>query len=435
MNTAPPDTSPLALCAALIALIPLAVAGLALINTGFGRARSAAHAVVMSAAAAALAIVVFCVWGASLSGVAGSPGHAVLAGGVRWNLCATDPLLLRGLPWLGRPALLLLFELFLCGFAAAIPVSAGAERWRLIAACASTVVFAGVVFPLFAHFAWGNGWLARLGHTFGLGHGFVDLGGSGVAQVTGGLTALALTWLLGPRRGRYTADGLAAAIPGHNIVYVLFGCLLLLPGWLGINGSGAILFAYADAGRVALTAVNTVLCASSALLAALVFTRFRFGKPDASLAANGWLGGLVASSAACAFLTPGISLFVGIVAGFLTTASVEILEVHLAVDDPGGAISVHAVAGVWGLLAAGLFAHLATLAPESSSGQTLAQIVGIATLLGFVLPLSYSLNWLLGRALPYRADPDAERMGMDLHQLGAGAYPDFSVFNDEGNWR
>jgi Amt family ammonium transporter len=153
----------------------------------------------------------------------------------------------------------------------------------------------------------------------------------------------------------------------------------------------------------------------------LVVTRIRFGKPDASLSANGWVSGLVASSAVCAFVTPLLAIGVGFIAGGLVTAAVELLELRLGVDDPGGAISVHAVAGIWGLLAVGF------LVP----GQLLAQLVGVASLLGVVLPLSYSLNWLLNRVSPQRTGREGERLGMDLHELGAGAYPEFVIHSDE----
>jgi Amt family ammonium transporter len=147
----------------------------------------------------------------------------------------------------------------------------------------------------------------------------------------------------------------------------------------------------------------------------------RFGKPDASLSANGWIGGLVASSAVCAFVSPMVAIGVGLIAGVLVTFSVELLELRLGVDDPGGAISVHAVAGIWGLLAVGFF----------MPGQLLAQVVGVATLLGLVLPLTFGLNWLLDRVFPQRTGRDGERLGMDLHELGAGAYPEFVIHNEE----
>ncbi len=149
----------------------------------------------------------------------------------------------------------------------------------------------------------------------------------------------------------------------------------------------------------------------------------RFGKPDASLCANGWLAGLVTSSACAAVVTPFESIFTGLVAGIITPLLVEFLELAVAVDDPAGAISVHGACGLWGLVAVGMFAP--------RPGQMLAQLVGIATLLGLMLPLVYLLFWLLNRVVPFRVEGDGERIGMDLHELGGGAYPEFVVHRDD----
>jgi Amt family ammonium transporter len=273
---------------------------------------------------------------------------------------------------------------------------------------------------------WGGGWLAQLGVNCGLGRGFLDAGGAGCIQAVGGLTAWSIACILGPRRGKYGMDGAPAAIPGHNAVLVLLGCFLALLGWFGLNCAGSILFAGIAPGAVVGVAIDTVLAASMAALAAAAITRARFGRPDASLCANGWVAGLVASSAACAFMSPAAAVMTGLVAGALVTFSVEWLDIHLGVDDPAGSISVHAVGGIWGLLALGIFARI-----PGGSGQFVAQMVGVATLLGFVLPLTYSLNWLLNRFYPQRVAAEGERQGMDLYELGAGAYPEFVIHRED----
>jgi ammonium transporter, Amt family len=432
------DASTLTVCALLIVLVPFAPAGLALINTGFGRARGAAYAMLSSLTATAIAAVVYCFFGFSWEGFPGRPANLILLGGKPWDWISRGPFLLRGLAFNDSPATLaMLLQVFTVSLAALIPVSTGADRWRLRSLGISTALLAGWTYPLFAHWVWGGGWLAQLGSNFGLGDGFLDAGGAGAVQVLGGLSALSIAWILGPRRGKYLADGGPAAFPGHNIVYVLFGCALIVPGWIGLNAAGSILFAGAAPSRIALIAVNTLLSASASCLTAMAGTRFRFGKPDASLCANGWLGGLVASSAVCCFVTPMVAIFVGLVAGALVTIAVEVLEVHLTVDDPGGAISVHAVAGIWGLLAVGIFPHILAIrgslpsGVESGSGQLLAQVVGVATLLGLMLPMAYGLNWLLNRIDPQRVAPRGERLGMDMHELGGGAYPEFVVHRED----
>ena len=299
-------------------------------------------------------------------------------------------------------------------FVSLIPVGSGTGRWRLGPLCVSSALLGGLIFPLFAHWTWSGGWLASLG--------YIDPGGSGVIHAVGGMTGLAIAWLLGPRRGKYAAEGMPMAMPGHDAVLVLFGCLLAGVGWLGVNGAGAVLFMGVGGGRIALIAINTMLSAAGAAGAAAILTRVRYGKPDASLTANGWTGGLVASSASSVVVPPAAALLIGLVAGTLVAFSVEILDVRLEVDDPGGSISVHGVAGLWGVIATGLF---------GPAGHLMAQVVGVSTLLGCVLPAAYGINWLLDRVIHQRAPADAEHQGLDLHELGAGAYPEFMTHSDD----
>jgi Amt family ammonium transporter len=416
------------LCIVCILLVPLANAGLALINTGLGRSRSAAHTMMASLCIMAVAALVFCACGFAWDGFPGRPAYMFVIGGKGWNWIGAEKFLFRGLPLDGSPvSLAALLQLFTVGMACLIPFGAGSDRWRLSASCISTAVLSGWTYPLFAHWVWGGGWLAQLGVNYGIGHGFLDTGGAAPIQVTGGLTALSIAWILGPRHGKHTFDGMPTAIPGHNAVLVLLGCMFALIGWLGLNSAGALLFQNVEPGRVAPIAVNTILCSAAAALATAGVTRSRFGKPDASLSANGWVGGLVASSAGAAFMPPAAAIITGLVAGVLVPLSVEWLELHLGLDDPGGAISVHAVAGIWGILSLGFLGNF----PAAESGQWLAQTIGVATLLGFVLPLTYGLNWLLNRFYPQRVAVDGERQGLDLYELGAGAYPDFMTHSGD----
>jgi Amt family ammonium transporter len=410
-----------ALCLALLLVAPLAIAGVALINTGLGRCRSAAQALLGNLAIVAAAVIVFALVGAAFVGGA---GHLLQLAGKPWNWAGTSPWLLGGLTSaLPHSQLALLFEFLAVALAAQIPWGSGADRLRLAAGCAIAALLAAGVFPLVAHWAWAGGWLSQLGVNFGLGAGFVDGGGAATVQLLGGVSALAVVWIAGPRKGKFPKEGLSTALPGHNAVYVLFGCLLALVGWLAWNVAGALIWLHAPLSTLPVTAINTLLSASGALAATFAVTRFRFGKPDASLCANGWLAGLVASSACAGMVTPLQSLFTGVVAGILTPLLVELLELALSIDDPSGAITVHAVGGLWGLLAAGIFAQ--------QPGQLVAQLVGISTLLGLVLPLVYLLFWLLNRFVPFRVDSDGERIGMDLHELGGGAYPEFVIHRDE----
>jgi ammonium transporter, Amt family len=400
-----------ALCGILVLLVPLACAGLALMNAGLGRSRSAAHAMLGAICVVAVAVLVYAGFGWSWQSFPPRPAHAFTLAGRSWNWIAAEPFFLRGLTLDGGPAsLAALLQMFSVALAALIPLGAGSERWRLGASCASTVILAGWTYPLFAHWVWGGGWLAQLG--------LLDAGGAGTIQAVGGLTALSIAWILGPRRGKYDADGMPAAFPGHNAVLVLFACFLNWLGWLGLNGAGSLLFSGTVA-SLTRVAMNTTLSASAGVLAVAAATRIRFGRPDASLCANGWTAGLVASSAACAWVQPAQAAIIGAIAGILITFSVEWLDTRFRVDDPAGAISVHAVGGLWGLLAVGVFASTA------HENQWLAQLAGVAALLIIVLPMTYALNWLLNRFYPQRAAAEAEPHGLDLYELGAGAYPEF----------
>jgi len=409
----------LALALVCLLVAPLAAAGLLLINTGLGRSRNAAHAAISALCAASAAGCAYFVLGHTLQGAIGQPVRALSINGHAWDFAgAMAPFLMR-LPASGSyTSLTALMGMESVALASLIPLGGGGERWRLGAICASAACLGAITFPLYAHWTWGGGWLRNLGYR--------DVGGSGTIHVVGGMTALAVAWLLGPRRGKYSSDGMPMAVPGHNIVLVLLGCLLAGAGWLGLNCAGAVLFGSAQPERLPLVAINTILGGASAALASAGVTRARFGRPDASLAANGWIGGLVSISAGCAILPPAAAALAGAISGALVVFSVELLELRFEIDDPGGSVSVHAISGCWGLVAAGL------LGRDPIGQETLfGQLVGVATLFGFILPLSWGLNAGLDRFLTMRAAPEGERQGMDLYELGAGAYPDFITHTDD----
>lgn len=412
-----------ALALGLLLVAPLAIAGVALVNTGLGRSRSAAQSMLGSLVVIATAVIAFAAAGSAVA-AGTSANHVFHIAGKPWNWGGTGSLFLNGLS--GAPPrmqLALLFELLSVALVVLIPWGSGADRLRLPAGAAIAAIFGAVVFPFFAHWTWGGGWLAQMGLNFSAGAGFVDAGGAATIHALGGLAALAVVWIAGPRKGKFPREGLSTALPGHNVVYVIFGCLVALVGWLAWNMAGTLLWLDAAPAALVNAAVNTLLSAAAALVVTFSVTRVRFGKPDASLCANGWMAGLVTSSACAAMVGPMAALFSGLVAGIITPLLVELFELALSIDDPSGAISVHGAAGLWGLIAAGIFA------PQQ--GQFVAQIVGVSTLLGLMLPLIYLILWLLNRALPLRVEPDGERLGMDLHELGGNAYPEFVVHRDE----
>ena len=234
-----------ALCGLFVLMVPLASAGIALINAGLGRSRNAAHVMTASLCAFAIAGLVYFAIGFGIQSHPNLPSPSTLVGGKPWSWIGGGPFFFRGIKFddlqSGVP-LTAWLQLASVGLAAMIPLGGGGGRWRLGGICASTVVLSTITYPLFAHWVWGGGWLSQLGVNYGLGRGFTDAGGSGVIHCTAGMTALAVTWMLGPRHGKFGMDGMPSAIPGHNVLVVLFGCVLAMVGWICLNEAGGILY-------------------------------------------------------------------------------------------------------------------------------------------------------------------------------------------------
>jgi Amt family ammonium transporter len=435
MSTALPATmteATYALTVALLLVAPMAIAGVALLNTGLGRSRSAAQSLLGSLLILATTVLVFAIVGICWTGHAAHSGGSFELAKKSWDWIGLEPVLMRGVAFdamTTRAPMAAMLEIFGVALAAIIPWGSGADRWRLVSACTASAVSAGWIFPLFTHWIGGSGWLAQLGANFGLGSGFLDSAGAANVHILGGLTALCVVWIVGPRRGKFPKEGISTAIPGHQVVYVLLGCLLSLVGWMAWNAAAAVVVLGEPLTAIFSVVLNTLLCASTSIMATFFITQARFSKPDASLCANGWMAGLVASSACAALVTPGTAILIGCVAGVITPLLVELFELGLSLDDPSGAISVHGAVGIWGLIAVGLLGRLDGSATRG--GQFLAQIIGITALLGLILPMTYFFFWIMNKVIPFRVDEDGERIGMDLHELGGGAYPEFVMHRDE----
>ena len=257
----------------------------------------------------------------------------------------------------------------------------------------------------------------------------------------GGLSALAVALIVGPRLGKYTRDGRSNALVGHDIVLVLTGCFILAFGWFGFN-PGSTLGASGNGGlRIGSIAVNTMLAGMAGGFSAMFYMWMRYGKPDASMSANGLLAGLVAITAPSGFVNSISSVIIGLVAGVLVCVSVEFVDRVMKVDDPVGAISVHGVNGIWGVLAVGLFADgksnyggswngvsgSVTGLFYGDAGQLVAQLIGISTLVGLVFVMSFVVNLAVDAIVGQRVSPRAELEGLDLPEMGQVGYPEFEL--------
>ncbi len=336
---------------------------------------------------------------------------------------------------------LFLFQMVFMDTALTIVTGTAAERWKYAAFIVSSFIMGGFTYPLFANWAWGGGWLATLGSSFGLGHGYADFAGSGVVHAVGGVTALAMGILIGPRIGKFTRDGKPLAIPGHDLLVVLLGCFILAFGWFGFNPGSTLGASGNGALRIGSIAVDTMLAGMAGSFGAMLYMWLRYGKPDASMTGNGLLAGLVAITAPSGFVNPVGAVIIGLIAGVLVCLSVEFVEKVMKVDDPVGAISVHGTNGLWGVISVGLFADGKSNYGGSwngvdgsvkglfygDPGQLVAQLIGVATLIGFVFTFSFVVNWIIDMVVGQRVSAEAELGGLDLPEMGALCYPEFEV--------
>jgi Amt family ammonium transporter len=402
------------LCAFLVFFMQ---AGFAMVETGFTRAKNAGHTMAMN-----MMVLVFGVLGYWMCGYAlqmGSKGF-FLSGAVYDASIIT----------------LFLPHVVSMNISATIPTGAMAERWTFKSFMVYGFFIAMFIYPLYAHWVWGGGWLAQLGRNFGLGHGVLDFAGSSVIHMLGGVSALAGAIVLGPRMGKFKTDGNPNAIPGHHVPMAIIGCLILFFGWFGLT-SGSTLAA-GDL-RIGVIAVNTMLASVAASFSAMCYMWFFYGKPDLSLSANGLLSGLVAITAPCAFVSPMGAVIIGLVAGMLCCASVFFVERTLKVDDPVGAVSVHGTCGAWGLIALGLFADgtygdgLNNVAGAvkglfyGDASQFVAEIIGVVVNFVFVFVVMYAFFKTLDKMIPLRVSEEVEFEGLDQSEVAVTAYPDFGI--------
>ena len=376
--------------------------------------------------------------------VARTREHPLTLFGTHWGIFGECGMFLAGHTYDVGVMVIFLFQMVFMDTALTIVTGAAAERWKFLAFAVSSVLMGAFTYPLFGNWAWGGGWLSQMGVNLGLGKGYCDFAGSGVVHAVGGMTALAVAMIVGPRIGKFNRDGSSNAIIGHDISAVLIGCFILAFGWFGFNPGSTLGASAAGNLRIGSIAVDTMLAGCTGTFGALLYMWAMKGKPDASMSGNGLLAGLVAITAPSGFVSTSGAAIIGFVAGVLVCFSVVFVENFLKVDDPVGAISVHGTCGLWGVLSVGLFADGTSNYGGAWNGvtgsvtglfygdasQLVAQIVGIATLVGFVFTFSFVLNWILDIILGQRVSIETEVAGLDLPEMGQLGYPEF-VFRPE----
>ncbi len=416
-------------------------AGFALVETGFTRAKNAAHTMMMNMVIFALGVVGWFVCGYALMfGATSSSLIGLTPLGTAWHIGDWNVLAHSGF-FLGGSAYdvsvlgFFFFQLVFMDATATIPTGAMAERWKFSSFCVWGLFASMLLYPIYGNWVWGGGWLSQLG-ALGpeWGHGAVDFAGSGVVHAMGGVAAFWGAKILGPRIGKFAKDGTPRAIPGHHLPMAILGTFILLVGWMGFNGGST--FAGTDL-RLTVVIVNTILASAFGCLAGMFVMWKVFGKPDPSMTANGLLAGLVAITAPCAFVAPWAACVIGTVAGVLVVAVVVLVERVAKVDDPVGAVAVHGANGLWGVLAVGLFAdgkygdglNGVTGGVKGlfygDAGQFAAQVTDAITIVIFCSIMTIVFFTILKKTVGMRSDEEAEISGLDMPEMGAMAYPDF----------
>ncbi len=423
--------------------------GFAMVETGFTRGKNAAHTMTMNFMVFLVGAIGYFLVGFALQ-MGGSGGAAGLGGGGAaldsmlkipgfGGILGYKGFMLNGTYDAGIYALFF-FQMVFMDTTVTIPTGAIAERVKYSAVVIMSFFISMFLYPLFANWVWGGGWMATLGVNFGLGHGVVDFAGSAVVHSMGGMIALAGAIVIGPRIGKFKKDGTARAFPGHNIPMAIIGTIILFFCWFAFNAGSTL---NSTDFRLSVVATNTMIAGAIGGLVAMFYMWVKFGKPDPSMTANGTLAGLVAITAPCAFVDATSAFIIGLVAGILVCLSVSFVENKLKLDDPVGAISVHGVNGFWGIIALGLFAD--GKYGDGFNGvaggvrglfygdptQLYAQLISLVVLVIWGFGVSFLFFKVLDKVWGLRIAPEAELEGLDVPEMGVLAYPDNQLVRSE----
>ena len=410
-------------------LVMFMQAGFAFLEAGLTRMKNVGHIAAKNVLIFALASIVYFLVG---FGIAFGDGGGGFAGGSGFAPSFEELLTIGTAPfsWFGEvPAAAgYLFEVVFCAVSLAIVWGAMAERTKLYVYLVFGVAFT-LVYSVGSHWIWSpDGWL--------FSKGMQDFAGSTVVHYQGALAGLAGALLLGPRMGKFGADGKPNAIPGHNMAYTTLGVIILWFGWFGFNPGSTLGVDFGGLGFFSYVALNTNIAAAAGVIGALVTSWVVIKKPDLSMMLNGAIAGLVAITAACAFVAPWAALVIGFVAGVIVVVGVLLVE-RVGIDDPVGAIAAHGMAGVWGTLALGFLAvpalaeKLATgrggLFYTGSAHQLGVQALGLVAVGGFTFVASFGILSILKRTWGIRTEVEVETAGLDVSEHGMWGYPEFYI--------
>ena len=304
------------------------------------------------------------------------------------------------------------FQMVFVATTASIISGALAERVKMWSFFLFTLVLTAVLYPVVGAWTWGGGWLADLG--------FVDFAGSTIVHSTGGWAALAGILVLGPRLGKFRRDGTVRATPPSNILMVTLGVFILWFGWLGFNGGSQLaLGSAADAVAMSIVLVNTNLAAAAGAIAGLAVSRPLLGRIDLFAGLNGAIAGLVSITAAPDITTHFWSVIIGVIGGVICIAGLKLME-KVKLDDVVGAVPAHLMAGAWGTVAACI----------AGGGLIHIQLLGIVSVGVFAFAASWVVWWLIDKTIGVRVEPEVERIGQDVGELGMESYPEFVLMPD-----
>lgn len=395
------------------ALVMWMAAGFTMLESGLVRARNTAEILTKNVGLYSIACIMYMLTGYTImypdeagnaffqlgSGLLGSADHSaedvIASGGETYYSRLSD----------------FFFQVVFVATAMSIVSGAVAERMKLWSFFAFAAVLTAVIYPVQGFWNWGGGFLQA--------NGYFDFAGSGTVHLCGAAAALAGVILLGPRKGKYGPNGEINAIPGCNLPLATLGTLILWLGWLGFNGGSELKVSdVGEANAVARVFVNTNMAAAGGLVSALLLSRLWFGRSDLTIALNGALAGLVAITADPLSPVPIVATAIGAIGGLLVAASIVFLD-RLKIDDPVGAISVHGVAGIWGLLAV-------VLTNDAETTTLLWQFIGVLSIFAWAF-IASSIVWLaLKLSVGIRVSEEEENEGVDIGECGLEAYPEFT---------